>query len=163
MEARPDRLTADAGAVILREILDKTRVVDDLVRDMADPRRESHVTHRLDDLLRTNLLLIGQGWTRQSDADFLRSDPAFRLASSGQRGTGAGDEPLPSQASLSRLLGILEPSKNRTVMAEALVAMAGRRLRATRRGHRLRQLTIDVDGLPIPVEGHQAGSWCAPC
>ncbi len=66
VEARPDRLTADAGAVILREILDKTRVVDDLVRDMADPRRESHVTHRLDDLLRTNLLLIGQGWTRQS-------------------------------------------------------------------------------------------------
>lgn len=158
VEARPERLTADAGAVILRDILDKTGMVDGLVGAITDPRLAPNVTHQLDDLLRTTLLLTAQGWTRQGDADFLRGDPVFRLAASAQRGAGAADASLASQSTLSRLLGILAPAEHRKAMNEALVAAAGARVRATRRGHRPRFLTVDVDGLPIPVEGHQTGS-----
>ena len=158
VEARPERLTADAGAVILRDILDKTGMVDELAGAITDPRLASNVTHPLADLLRTNLLLTAQGWTRQGDADFLRGDPAFRVASSAQRGAGVVDVPLASQSTLSRLLGILAPAEHRQAMNEALVAAAGARVRATRRGHRPRHLTLDVDGLPVPVQGHQAGS-----
>ena len=61
-------------------------MVDELAGAMTDPRLASNVTHQLADLLRTNLLLTAQGWTRQGDADFLRGDPAFRVASSAQRG-----------------------------------------------------------------------------
>jgi hypothetical protein len=41
------------------------------------------------------------------------------------------------------------------VLQEAVAEMAGRRVRAMRRGHRLRQVTLDIDGLPIEVHGNQ--------
>jgi carbonic anhydrase/acetyltransferase-like protein (isoleucine patch superfamily) len=40
----------------------------------------------------------------------------------------------------------------------ALGELAARRLRAERGGHKLRTLTIDVDGLPVEVHGEQPGS-----
>src|SRR5689334_2675870 len=46
-------------------------------------------------------------------------------------------------------------SANLRVLQNAVAEMAGRRLRAMRRGHRLRQVTIDIDGLPIEVHGNQ--------
>ena len=44
------------------------------------PRDPNTITYPLADLLRTNLLLLGQGWRDQDDADRLRHDPSFRVA-----------------------------------------------------------------------------------
>ena len=44
------------------------------------------------------------------------------------------------------------------MLREELTALAARRFRATRGGHRQRDLTLDVDSLPIEVHGHQPGS-----
>lgn len=65
---------------------------------------------------------------------------------------------LPSQPKLSRLLDILSTDANRRVLREAITEVAGRRLRAERRGHRQRRLTIDVDSLPVELHGAQPGS-----
>lgn len=158
VEARRECLSSDSGVMFLRDVLDKTGVVEALSRDITDPRRASHVVHDLEDMVRTGLLLVGQGWTRESDADLLRHDPAFCLAASGKRGVAAKDQALPSQATLSRLVGVLAEPAHRRVLGETLAATAGSRFRTTRQGRRQRRLTLDVDGLPISVAGHQAGS-----
>ena len=160
VEARPERLSRDAGAVLLREILERTGIVAWLIERLADPRHPSLVTYTLADLLRTVLVLFGQGWRDQNDADALRFDPALRLAATGQRGTTplAPEHHLASQPTLSRLLDTLSTDVNRRVLREAVAEIAGRRLRAGRGGHRQRHLTLDVDSLPIEVHGHQPGS-----
>jgi hypothetical protein len=160
IETRPERLTGDAGAVVLREILERSGIVAWLVERLADSRRPDLVTYRLGDLLRTVLVLFGQGWRDQDDADALRFDPALRLAAAGERGTTplAAGHHLPSQPTLSRLLDTLSQEANRRVLRMAIGEIAGRRLRAERRGHRQRRLTIDVDSLPIEVHGAQPGS-----
>src|SRR5215212_1223404 len=160
IEARPERLSRDAGAVLLREILERTGIIAWLVARLADPRDPNLVTYTLADLLRTVLLLFGQGWRDQNDADALRFDPALRLAAAGERGTTplATGHHLASQPTLPRLLEVLSTSANRRVPREAVAEMAGRRPRAGRGGHRQRYLTLDIDSLPIEVHGHQPGS-----
>jgi hypothetical protein len=160
IESRPDRLTAEPGAIVLREIMQRTRIIEWLVERLSDPRNADKVTYPLADLLRTILLLLGQGWRDQDDADALRHDAGLRLAASGARGTTPlGDEThLASQPTLSRLIAVLSTPENRAVLHEAITELAGRRFRGMRGGHRQRYLSIDVDSLPIEVHGHQPGS-----
>ncbi len=69
-------------------------------------RKGDRVTYPLADLLRTSLLLLGQGWRDQDDADALRYDAGLRLAASGARGTTplSDETHLASQPTLSRLI-----------------------------------------------------------
>ena len=176
IEGRPERLTSDAGAVILRETMERIGIIPWLCERLVDPRKPDLVTHPLSELMRTSILLLGQGFRDQDDADALRDDAAFRLSVSDRRGLGpletrgpGGDgepasknpaEPdgLASQPTLSRLGRMLSTTHNRTVLRMALLETAARRVRAGRGGHRLRYLTIDVDSLPVEVHGQQLGS-----
>jgi len=157
IEARPDRLSAEGGAVLLREILEQNGIIDWLAERLVDPRAQDQIDYPRQELLRTLLVLYGQGWRDQDDADALRLDPALRLAISEVGGTVALNDGyhLPSQPTLSRLLELLSQPANRRVLQEAVAEMAGRRVRAMRRGHRLRSVTLDIDGLPIEVHGNQ--------
>lgn len=172
VEARPERLTIDAGALLLREVIDRLAVVDWIVGRIDDPRNPDLVTHPMAELLMTSLLLLGQGWRDQDDADALRDDPVLRLAVSTRSGlsplmsptrsdgvptTKNPPEPegLASQPTLSRMTNTLSSPNNRSTLHEALLECAARRNRAMRRGHRMRYLTIDVDSLPVEVHGNQ--------
>src|SRR5690349_689023 len=157
IEARPDRLSADGGGVLLREVLEQSCIIEWLIAHLVDTRAQDQIDYPLAELLRTVLVLYGQGWRDQDDADALRFDPALRLAISEAAGTAALDEGhhLPSQPTLSRLLEMLSQPANLRVLQNAVAEMAGRRLRAMRRGHRLRQVPIDIDGLPIELHGNQ--------
>jgi len=160
IESRPERLTGEPGAVLLREIMERTRIIEWLVERLDDPRKGDRVIYPLADLLRTSLLLLGQGWRDQDDADALRYDAGLRLAASGSRGTTplSAEAHLASQPTLSRLIALLSTPANRNILREAITELAGRRFRGMRGGHRQRYLTIDVDSLPIEVHGHQPGS-----
>jgi Transposase DDE domain group 1 len=160
IEARPERLSSDGGAVLLRELLERSGIIPWMTARLADPREQDQVTYDLGELLRTALVLFGQGWRDQDDADALRFDPALRLAIAEARGTAAlsDDYHLPSQPTLSRLLATLSQPANLAVLRQAIAELAGRRLRAMRRGHRRREVTLDIDGLPIEVHGKQPGS-----
>lgn len=160
IESRPERLTGEPGAVPLREIIDRTGIVDWLTARLHDPRKPELIIYPLEELLRTSLLLLSQGWRDQDDADALRFDAGLRLAASAARGTTplSQDSHLASQPTLSRLIDLLSRPRNRKILHEALMVLAGRRFRAMRRGHRQRYLTLDVDSLPIEVHGHQPGS-----
>lgn len=160
IESRPERLTGEPGTVLLREIMERTRIIEWLVERMVDPRNPDKITYPLADLLRTVLLLLGQGWHDQDDADALRYDAGLRLAASGSRGVTplSIEAHLASQPTLSRLIALLSRPANRSLLHEAIAELAGRRFRGMRGGHRQRYLTIDVDSLPIEVHGHQPGS-----
>lgn len=176
VEARPERLTAEAGAVLLREVVERLGVTRWLAERLTDTRDPELVTHPLVELLNTSLLLLGQGWRDQDDADTLRHDPILRLAVSTRRGVSplerrpapADGSPLSknpeqpdglaSQPTFSRLTRMLSTTHNRSVLRESLLETAARQIKARRGGHRLRYVTIDVDSLPIEVAGHQPGS-----
>lgn len=157
VEHRSDRLTGDPGAVVLREILERSGIVEWMVPQLSDPRRQEDVVHDLASLIRTSVLLAAQGWRDHDDADALRDDPAFRLAVS----SSAGQTPLlrerglPSQPTLSRFSAIMAAPANLTVLREAVLELGARGARAERKGQRPEQLTLDVDSMPIEVHGHQ--------
>ena len=157
IESRPHRLTAEPGGAARDHGAHADRR---LVARLRDPRDPDRITTPLSDLLRTVLLLLGQGWRDRDDADALRHDAGLRLAASSARSTAVlcDESHLASQPTLSRLIAILARPANRAVLHEAIAVLAGRRLRSMRGGHRRRSLSIDVDSLPIAVHGHQPGS-----
>lgn len=176
IEARPERLSSEAGAVVLREIIERCGVTQWMTERLHDARNPDLITHPLEEMLNTWLLLLAQGWRDRDDADRLRDDPVLRMAVSNRRGTSplqkrqrrADGEPLgknppvpdglASQPTLSRLGRALSSEANCKVVREALLELASRRIKSSRAGHRMRYLTVDVDSLPVEVHGHQPGS-----
>lgn len=171
VEARPERLTSDAGAILLREIIERLGITRSLAERVSDTRDGDRITHPVVELLNTSLLLLGQGWRDQDDADALRDDPALRLAVSSRRGVSAlesraGDDRernqnpavpdgLASQPTLSRFVRMLSSEHNLRALRDGILESAARRIKAGRGGHRVRELTVDVDSLPIEVHGQQ--------
>ena len=172
VESREERLTTDAGAVLVREVLERLGIMEWLAERLEDSRRPDLVTHPLKELLTTSLLLLAQGWRDQDDADVHRDDPVFRLAASSRKGVSPlksrpeeerarnrnpeVPDGLPSQPTLSRTEAMLSSHHNSTVLREGILELAARRIKAGRHGRRPRYLTVDVDSLPVEVHGHQS-------
>ena len=153
---RPDRLTGDPGAVLLREVLERSGIISWITARLKDTRRQIDVTHDLASLIRTAVLLAAQGWRDHDDADALRHDPAFRLAASSAAGLTPLNGPgLASQPTLSRFTALMADPANLKGLREAVLELAGRGIRAERKGKRMRSVTLDVDSAPIEVHGHQ--------
>lgn len=164
IEGRPERLTGETGALLLREADQQLCLTRDLAAKLQDPRRGA-VSHTFPELLRTAIMLPALGWRDQDDADFLRRDPALRVAVSDDRsvtplddGDDASPGGLASQPTLSRLHEALSSEHNRTVLRSFLLEGSARRLKAANGGHRQRYVTLDIDSLPIEVDGHQPGA-----
>lgn len=164
LEARPERVSGDSGALLLRELMDRlgySRLFERHLHDWRDPAR---VTHPFEELLRTAVLLLAQGWKDQSDVKPLHDDPALCLAVSSRRGQrplreGEGREPegLCSQPTLSRLWeGLALPENLSGLGAFFLDAVEQRK--GLRAGGRYRETTLDLDSLPREVFGQQPGS-----
>ena len=164
VEGRENRLTADAGALLLRELDERLGLTKWLAEELTDPRSPIFVVHPLVELLRARLYAIGQGHKDQDDLDRLRNDPAFRLAVSERRGRapleqfeGLVPNGLASQPTQSRLVQTLSRPGNLSVLSQALFGWADRDIRTTRRV-RARRRVLDVDSLPIEAHGSQPGS-----
>ena len=52
IESRTDRLTGDPGAVVLREILERSEILGWMTARLKDPRSQVDVTHDLASLIR---------------------------------------------------------------------------------------------------------------
>jgi len=164
VEARPERLSSDGGALLLRELMERLGYSSLFRKHLSDPRDRTRVTHPFQELLRTILLLQAQGWSDHIDVERLRQDPIYRLAVSNRRtqrplreAEGREPEGLCSQPTLSRLLGTLGDEENRAGLGAVLREASLRRM-GLRRGMRVAELTLDMDSLPQEVFGHQPGS-----
>jgi hypothetical protein len=172
VEARPERLTSDAGVLALREIFERLGLSDLLVERLEDDRSPEWITYPLPELVRTVVLMLALGYRDLDDADALRDEAALRLAVSDRKGISplhtperpesaepprnpAAPEHLASQPTLSRMTSMLASKRNREGLSDVLFECAARRFVTLRGGHRQRHITIDVDSLPAEVHGHQ--------
>jgi len=158
VELSGQRTTSDSGALLLREALDNSGVVEALEDNLVDLRNPLRIHHSLASQLRTLVLQRAMGWIDLSDTDTLRHDPLWQLACSDSRGMTPLAQDRPSQATLSRLLSCLGRNDNIDAVHEGLLRLVVWRLTSLKNGERLKQLTLDIDGLPIEVHGHQGGS-----
>lgn len=86
VEARPQRLSSDTGALLLRELMERMGWTQLIRRNLTDPRDPRRVTHPWVELVRTTVLLQALGWSDQDDVKWLGDDPVLALAVSGRRG-----------------------------------------------------------------------------
>lgn len=154
-----DRVTSDAGTLLLREADFRLDLTPSLAAMLYDRRNPDRTRYDLGELLRERLYAMAQGYEVQDDLDELAHDPAMRLAVWDRPGEQPQNERLASQPTQSRLLEALGNYKlNIERLRETLADWSGRHLRATGNDHTARRITIDVDSFPIPAYGHQAGA-----
>jgi hypothetical protein len=94
------RLTSDGGVMLLAMAERRLGVADRLARCFPDRRDPMRILHTRADMIRARIHAIACGYEDADDLDFLRSDPAFKLACGRLPETG-GD--LCSQPTLSRM------------------------------------------------------------
>lgn len=153
------RLTADPGALLLRELDQKLDITTHLAAQLFDPRDPQKVRYDDTVLLRQRLYALALGHTAQDDADRLAHDPAFRVASWDRSGTSPLDERLASQPSASRLVARLaDPQIPQNL--EALRDTLAYAVNAHQKAHtdaRVQFGVVDTDGFPVEVHGQQPG------
>lgn len=86
VEARPERLSADTGALLLRDLAQRLGLPALLREHLTDHRDPARTVHPFVELILTHVLMDAQGWTDQADVSLLRNDPILRLAVSRRRG-----------------------------------------------------------------------------
>ncbi len=159
VRSREERLTSDAGVILVREADHRLGLIASLAGQLEDPRDPSKIRYTLTELLRERLFALTLGYTPADDLDRLAHDPAMRMATWDRPGDRILEERLASQPTQSRLLRILaNRAGNREILRSTLADWVGRHLRASGRDHSVRRGTIDVDSMPIVARGLQEGS-----
>ena len=94
------RISSDGGVMLLAMADRRLGLADRLARCFPDHRDPLRITHTLADMIRARVLAIACGYEDADDLDFLRVDPAFKLACGRLPDTG---DDLCSQPTVSRL------------------------------------------------------------
>jgi len=94
------RLTSDGGVMLLAMAERRLGIAERLARCFPDRRDPTRITHTRADMIRARVFAISCGYEDADDLDFLRTDPAFKLACGRLPDSGAD---LCSQPTLSRL------------------------------------------------------------
>jgi hypothetical protein len=158
VQAGNDRLTSDAGAMLLREADHRLGLSDSLAEQLSDPRQPHLIRYSLGELLRERIYSLALGYRAQDDLDRLAHDPALRMATWNRPGKRVLEERLASQPTQSRLLDLLaHQGRNLEVLRRALGEGVERHLRS-RSDHAVRRGTIDIDSFPQEVCGGQPGA-----
>ena len=153
-----ERLTSDAGLLVLREADHRLGLTESLAAQMTDPRDAGKIRYQLVELLRERLYGLALGYKRQDDLDGMAHDPAMKMAAWDRPGDGVLEERLASQPTQSRLLSIVAAKSNREALRGSLAETCQRHLRASGGDSAARRVTLDVDSFPVEVHGDQAGA-----
>ena len=94
------RLASDGGVMLLAMAERRLCIADRLARCFPDRRDPTRIVHTRADMIRARIHAIACGYEDADDLDFLRTDPAFKLAC-GRLPETCGD--LCSQPTLSRM------------------------------------------------------------
>lgn len=140
------RLSSDSGVMLLALAERRRRLADTFAALIADPRDRAHVTHTVADVLKARMLAIGCGYPDGNDLDWLRSDPAFKLACGRLPETG---KDLASQPTVSRWENA--PTSREIIrLTYALIAIWCRSYQRPPKS-----VTLDIDDTVDIVHGHQ--------
>jgi hypothetical protein len=94
---KDDRLTGDAGLLLLREGDHRLGLTADLAGQMRDPRDPERTRYSLTELLRQRVYALAQGCRTQDDLDRLAHDVAMKMAVWDRSGAAVLKERLASQ------------------------------------------------------------------
>jgi hypothetical protein len=111
--ASDDRITSDAGLILLREADHRLGLTESLAANLEDPRQQNAIRYQLVELLRERLYGLALGYATQDDADRLAHDPAMKMAAWNRPGDQVIEERLASQPTQSRLIDISRPATGR--------------------------------------------------
>ena len=109
-------VTSDGGVLIMRELIDRTGIIDRLAGVIRDTRHPSYIRHGFKPLLTQRILQIACGYEDADDCDALRTDPGFKAACDRL----PSDDDLASQPTMSRFENALT-SKDVYRIADALI------------------------------------------
>jgi hypothetical protein len=139
-------ITSDAGALLLRQVDRKLRLVDQIDAVIPDPRNQALIIHKQVTMLRQRIFAIAMGYEDGNDHQTLRDDPLIQLLT--ERGIDP-DQPLASPPTLCRL-------ENR-VMRRTLADIAAVFVEVFIQSHKTppKELVLDFDATDDPVHGNQ--------
>ena len=140
------KITSDTGFLLLREIDDRFGILSPIGSELEDTRSWVHSKHSHLQMARQRIYQIAAGYEDCNDADFVRIDPALRLAIGKSNEAGAG------QSRLSRL-------ENQVLGTEAGLKALEDALRRSNdaliRRKKKQRLIVDVDSTEDPAHGKQ--------
>jgi hypothetical protein len=140
------KISSDTGFLLLREMDERFGVIGPICDRLEDPRSPVHTRHSFVQMIRQRVYQIAAGYEDCNDADYLRIDPALRLA------IGKGCKAGASQSMLSRLENEVLGNEN------GLKALDGALRRSTDAlllKKDRRRLIVDVDSTKDPAHGNQ--------
>ena len=140
------RLSSDSGVMLLALAERRRRLADTLAALIADRRDPAYITHTMADVLKARMLAIGCGYPDGNDLDWLRSDPAFKLACGRRPDTG---KDLASQPTVSRW----ENAPTLREIIRLTYALVDTWCRSYKKPPK--SVTLDIDDTVDIVHGHQ--------
>ena len=158
VQGTDQRITSNAGVILLREAEHRLGLFNLIADDVLDPRHPDRIRYTIAELIRERVFAMAVGYSAQDDVDRLAHDPAFRAAVWDRNGDQVIDQRLASQPTQSRLINILT---NNTANLEALrsgLSQSIERHVIASGGRRVQQATVDIDSFPIEVHGKQHGA-----
>jgi len=158
VRCRTQTVSANTGALLLRETEDRLGIVNEIASRLRDPRDQRYVRHAMDELLRGALFANALGFSRQDDADVLAHDPAFKTAVWNRAGSEVADERLASQPTISRLVSLISGKENLEILRQSLHLPLLRHKQADGGEARFRLGVVDIDGFSITTYGDQPGA-----
>lgn len=158
VRSRDQRISSDAGALLLREVDHRLGLIESLASELQDPRDPEKIRYQQSELLRERIYALAHGYDAADDLDLLAHDPVMKAAVWDRPGDQVLEERLGSQPTNSRLLSVLAWKQNLEAVRRALPDWIERHLRAAGQDKRVLHGTLDIDGLPVYTHGSQAGS-----
>src|SRR6476660_5168221 len=140
------RISSDGGVMLLALAERRMGIADKLAAEITDRREPTRVIHALSDILRARILATACGYEDADDLDYLRSDPALKLAC-GQLPDSGRD--LCSQPTMSRC----ENAPNLREVIRLMRAMVALYCRSYDKPPA--SVTLDIDDTLDVVHGHQ--------
>jgi hypothetical protein len=141
-------ISSDTGFILLREVDERFKIIDPMKDCLEDLRSPAHTKHALVQMVRQRVYQMAAGYEDCNDADFLRIDPALRLAIGKDHRSGA------SQSMLSRLENEV---LGNPMGLEALDGALTRATDAILKRKNKKRLIIDLDSTEDPAYGKQEG------
>jgi len=140
------KITSDAGFLLMREVDQRFGIIESGCNYLTDERSVSHKRHTYEQMIRQRVYQIAAGYEDCNDAEFLRVDPALRLALDKGQQLGA------SQSVMSRLENDILGSP---AGQEALDTMITRSTDVLLKTKNKKRLILDVDSTEDPAHGSQ--------
>jgi len=139
------KITSDTGFLWLREIDERFGILGPLGSELEDTRSWVHSKHSQLQMVRQRIYQIAAGYEDCNDADFLRIDPALRLA------IGKGQDARAGQSMLSRLEDEVLGTEDGLKALERALTRSNDALMKRKK----QRLIVDVDSAEDPAHGKQ--------